>query len=137
MLARRRFDMKKLLYILLLVMLPEMVVAREYVGTLYVGESLKMENIRVEFVAAKSGMVVVKMYGVKFSKWMPVRVDVEIRNVKDEGGVLTLDYGVPMMNGKVYEKRKVRNLSGKYDGKSVSLRMKLGKSDVRFNGVYK
>jgi len=72
------------------------------------------------------------MCGVKFSKWMPVRVDVEIRNVKDEGGVLTLDYGVPLMNGKAYEKRKVRNLSGKYDGKSVSLRMKLGKSDVKF-----
>ena len=124
--------MKKFLYIILLSLLPMASQAREYKGTLYVGESLVLESTRVELVVTKNNTATLKLYKVKFSKWMPVRVNIEIHNVSCDNGSLKLDHGTPTMDGKPYEKRKVANLTGRYDEHTISFTMKLGKSQVRF-----
>jgi len=125
--------LRKYLFILLC-MLPLLVGAREYVGTLHVGESLTLENVRVEVLENNSNQVTLRLHRVKFSRWMPVRLDIDIPNVQEKNGVLSLQHTIPLMDGKPYEKKHAKNLHGRVSTSALSFSLILGQSEVKFEG---
>lgn len=117
------------------------------VGGNYYGEltvrpdrPFKMEKVRVQVDGnVDKGSVTVKIYKVRFSKMMPVRLDITIPGVKvvknGNGYSLSGNGIVPSNGNKAYPSRMVRNLKGSMTGDQLYLEMTMGEAPLRYKGT--
>lgn len=107
--------------------------AEEYVGMFLVGDSYSQKNVKVELLpAAETGMVVLRLHDVKFSRWMPVTIDLDIPEVVNQDGTLTLERTNTIYKGEPYTKKPATALRGSYDTKQLTFSVYLGDTKVRY-----
>lgn len=124
--------MRKLLCLLTFVTLSLLLQAKEYYGTFIVDNSYKLENIKAELLPDKDGSKIIRIHRVKFSFWMPMRVDFDLPNITDQEGKLNCKYTIPLMKGEPYNKKPASHLTGSYNDKKLSFDVLLGDTPIRF-----
>ena len=114
-------------------------VAQSYVGTLNTnGYERKNVTVRIAVQAANKQQAVLSMYNAKFSRWMPVKVDLDITPVNfDDNKRLSANNIIPTSDGKKYENRIVRQLTGAVTGNSLTFKCLMGDKNVSFSGKSK
>ena len=95
----------------LLLALWQAAAAQEFVGTMTYGD-YTMENIRATLVQ-RNGRAELTMYRVKFSRMMPVKLDVTISDIEVHGDSLYAARVIPTVKGKPYDKWPVTQLQGR------------------------
>ena len=130
--------MKKTIFATVLaILLSAMATAQTFVGTLTTNGYNK-NDVTVKITAKTAGQATISMYNAKFSRWMPVKVDLDITPVKiDENQRLSANNVVPTSNGKRYENRTVHQLSGAIGGNSLTFKCLMGDKNVSFSGKRK
>ena len=125
---------KRILILPLLMVLAMAAQAQRYVGTMTIG-NYTQQKVTVDLSARTGGKAAIVMYGVKFSKMMPVKLDVAIEPVaKGENGTLRADEVVPTAKQKPYEKFTVRQLRGTAADK-LTFDCQMGKKQLHFSAV--
>jgi len=126
--------MKKKLIVLLNLLFCLSLSATEYVGTLRMASGYTLSDVRVSLDEQGN----LTLYRVKFSRMMPVRVDVVLPNVTlREDSTTTVILGdniIPTMNGKPKPERIATQLQGNVDGSSVVFHCLLGGKGMQFQG---
>lgn len=132
--------MKKIALLLLFVLTSFLVGAQTYVGTITIG-SYTRENVTAD-VVIKNNVGTAVLHNVKFSKFMPITLDVTMGQVKvtkvGEKLVLSGNNIIPTVKGKSFEGYKITNFSGTIvsgvvtascmmDGKKLTYKGKLKK----------
>lgn len=125
--------MKKTLLLLCLLAFGFYAGAQTYVGTMTV-DGYTRENVKVTLKKTEKEGIVLTMYKVKFARMMPVKIDLDIQQLKLEGGRLTADGVVPMSKGKRYEKHTIYRLNGIADSKEISFNCLMGDKPFSFKG---
>ena len=93
-----------LLVLFLLCLSAKSLQAQTFVGTMTVGNYIK-NDVTVQVQPSSSqDLVSITLFGVKFAKLMPVKLDVKIDSVLKKDNLLTGDNIVPTNKGKQYEK---------------------------------
>ena len=108
--------------------------ATEYVGTLRMASGYTLSDVRVSLDEQGN----LTLYRVKFSRMMPVRVDVVLPNLTlREDSTTTVILGdniIPTMNGKPKPERIATQLQGHADGSSIEFHCLLGGKGMQFQG---
>ena len=126
--------MKKKLIVLLNLLFCLSLSATEYVGTLRMASGYTLSDVRVSLDEQGN----LTLYRVKFSRMMPVRVDVVLPNLTlREDSTTTVILGdniIPTMNGKPKPERIATQLQGHADGSSIEFHCLLGGKGMQFQG---
>lgn len=112
--------------------------AQKYVGTMKVG-SYTRTNVVVEVInngQSISGTI----YKVKFSRFMPVTVDVDIkglRSTKGKNGQIFVSGNniIPEVKGKQYEKYIVTKFNGVISGDNIKFTTDFGNKSMSYIGT--
>lgn len=99
-----------------------------------------IENMQVTVDEANShGETTIHLHKVKFSKMMPVRLNIDIPHVKvTRNGSIQSFQGndiVPQKGGKPYHSRIVKNLTGTLDRNRLKLALTIGDAPIRYDGL--
>lgn len=109
--------------------------AQTFIGTMAVGNYTK-KNVTVQLQPSSNPKwVSVTLYGVKFAKLMPVKLDVKIDAITNRDGLLTGDSIIPTNKDKCYEKYLVRHLQGAIDKDSLRFACQMGKKQLNYSGM--
>ncbi len=128
---------KTILATLIATLLSVMASAQTFVGTLTTNGYNK-NDVTVKITTKTAGQATISMFGAKFSRWMPVKVDLDITPVKiDQNQRLSANNVVPTSDGKRYKKRIVKQLTGSIGGNSLTFKCLMGDKDVSFSGKRK
>ena len=120
--------------VLFLGLLLSMVVcATEYIGTMQMSSGYTLNNVRVS-IDEKGNLT---MYRVKFALLMPLRVDVVIPQVKQDGEKLSGDNIIPTVSSKPYPDKIVTKLSGTINSNSISFSCLFGGKGMEYKGQKK
>lgn len=109
------------------------VCAAEYVGTMQMSSGYTLDDVRVS-IDEKGNLT---MYRVKFAFLMPLRVDVVIPQVKQEGEKLSGDNIIPTVSNKPYPDKIVTKLSGTISSNSISFSCLFGGKGMEYKGQKK
>ena len=128
-----RKSMRKL-FVLLSLLFCLSLSAMEYVGTLQMASGYTLSDVRVSLDEQGN----LTLYRVKFSRMMPVRVDVVLPNVTlRQDSTTTVIFGdniIPTMDGKPKPERIATQLQGNADDSSITFRCLLGGKGIQFQG---
>lgn len=106
--------MKKIFSILFVLSVFCLAQAQTFIGSMTVG-TYKREKVEAR-LTAKNNTATLFLYDVKFSRFMPVKVDVSIANLKliKQNNKTTISGNniTPTVKGKGYDKYKVTDFSG-------------------------
>lgn len=119
--------------ILFLMVLSFRLMGQTYIGTMKV-EDYTRENVEVKLARGQNGSVVMTMYKVKFSRLMPVKIDVEIPSLSLKGTVLQGNDIIPTSSGKKYEKYTIYNLNGAASSSQLDFTCLMGTKHIAFKG---
>ena len=129
--------MKKIFSILFV--LSVFCLAQTFIGTMTV-ETYKREKVEVKLIA-KNNTATLFLYDVKFSRFMPVKVDVAISNLKlnkqNNRTTISGNNIIPTVKGKGYNKYKITNFSGNVNKESLTFSTMMGNKRVSYNGKIK
>ena len=109
------------------------VCAAEYVGTMQMSSGYTLNNVRVS-IDEKGNLT---MYRVKFALLMPLRVDVMIPQVKQDGEKLSGDNIIPTVSNKPYPDKIVTKLNGTISSNSISFSCLFGGKGMEYKGQKK
>ena len=108
--------------------------AQTFVGTLTTNGYDK-KDVTVKIVKKSAGQATLAMQNAKFSRWMPVKVDFDITPITiDQNSRLSANNIVPTSDGKRYENRTVKQLTGSMTGNTLSFKCLMGDKNVSFSG---
>lgn len=98
-----------------------------------------MRDVAVDVSWDKSGnTALVTLHHVKFSRMMPVRLTIQVPQVKVTpiagGFQLSGDNIVPLKGGSPYPQRMVRRLQGTVKGSKLSLHLTIGTAPIHYEG---
>ena len=111
--------------------------AQSYVGTLNTN-GYEKSDVTVKITKKTQCQATLSMYNAKFSRWMPVKVDLDITPVNfDDNKRLSANNIIPTSDGKKYENRIVRQLTGAVTGNSLTFKCLMGDKNVSFSGKSK
>jgi hypothetical protein len=120
--------------VLFLGLLLSMVVcATEYIGTMQMASGYTLDDVRVSI--DEKGCLT--MYRVKFALLMPLRVDVMIPQVKQDGEKLSGDNIIPTVSNKPYPDKIVTKLNGTISSNSISFSCLFGGKGMEYKGQKK
>lgn len=123
--------MRQFLILSLLILCFTLVDATDYVGTMVVGNGIyTQKGVRVS-VAGDT----LTIYDAKFSFFMPMRLDVSIPNIKQEGVIFEGDNITPLVKGEPYTKRRVNKLRGVATNNTLNMHLYFGDKKLTFNGT--
>ena len=125
--------MRTFLFILVFLVLSLPIVARDYTGTMTVGEGYTMHDVHVTLQADGT----LTLYRVKFARMMPIRVDVTIPNLSIHEGQVTGDSIVPMVGDKSHPSRMMTSMHGSYTNSHIRFDCLFGGKPLRFDGTYR
>lgn len=125
-----KFLDKRLAVLFLGLLLSMVVCAAEYVGTMQMSSGYTLNNVRVS-IDEKGNLT---MYRVKFALLMPLRVDVVIPQVKQDGEKLSGDNIIPTVSNKPYPDKIVTKLNGTVNSGSISFRCLFGGKGMEYKG---
>ena len=110
--------------------------AQTYVGSLTTNSYTYKDATIVLTIHGSSATLL--MHHVKFAKLMPVKVDVDIKNLHatkhGSSTTLTGDNIVPLSNGKPHKKYTIHNLQATSTPTSLSFRCLMGDKHISFKG---
>lgn len=109
------------------------VCAAEYIGTMQMSSGYTLNNVRVS-IDEKGNLT---MYRVKFALLMPLRVDVMIPQVKQDGEKLSGDNIIPTVSNKPYPDKIVTKLNGTISSNSISFSCLFGGKGMEYKGQKK
>ena len=111
--------------------------AQTFVGTLTTN-GYEKSDVTVKITKKTQCQATLSMYNAKFSRWMPVKVDLDITPVNfDDNKRLSANNIIPTSDGKKYENRIVRQLTGAVTGNSLTFKCLMGDKNVSFSGKSK
>jgi len=113
--------------------------AQTFVGTMTV-ENYTRKNVEA-FLTTKNNITTLFLYDVKFSRFMPVKVDVAISKLKlnkqNNRTTISGNNIIPTVKGKGYNKYKITNFSGSVNKESLTFSTMMGNKRVSYNGKIK
>ena len=109
---------------------------QQYVGTLTIG-NYTQRGVEVSLATPRADTTALTLFDVKFSRMMPVRLDVVIPSLTLREGRLSADRTVPASGKKRYEKFLVQRLRGQADAERLSFSCQMGKKMLSFSGARK
>ena len=126
-----------LLVLFLLCLSAKSLQAQTFVGTMTVGNYIK-NDVTVQVQPSSSqDLVSITLFGVKFAKLMPVKLDVKIDSVLKKDNLLTGDNIVPTNKGKQYEKYLVRHLEGVIERDGLRFTCQMGRKQLDYKEMKK
>lgn len=128
-----KFLDKRLAVLFLGLLLSMVVCATEYIGTMQMASGYTLDDVRVSI--DEKGCLT--MYRVKFALLMPLRVDVVIPQVKQEGEKLSGDNIIPTVSNKPYPDKIVTKLNGTISSNSISFSCLFGGKGMEYKGQKK
>lgn len=130
MIMAYKFLDKRLAVLFLGLLLSMVVCATEYIGTMQMSSGYTLNNVRVS-IDEKGNLT---MYRVKFALLMPLRVDVVIPQVKQDGEKLSGDNIIPTVSSKPYPDKIVTKLNGTISSNSISFSCLFGGKGMQYKG---
>jgi|GEM_PF-3465171 len=131
--------MKKIFSILFVLSVFCLAQAQTFIGSMTVG-TYKRENVEVKLIA-KNNTATLFLYDVKFSRFMPVKVDVSIANLKliKQNNKTTISGNniTSTVKGKGYDKYKVTDFSGTVTKEGLVFSTFMGDKKVNYKGKLK
>lgn len=131
--------MKKIFSILFVLSVFCLAQAQTFIGTMTVG-TYKREKVEAR-LTAKNNTATLFLYDVKFSRFMPVKVDVSIANLKliKQNNKTTISGNniIPAVKGKGYDKYKVTDFSGTVTKEGLVFSTFMGDKKVTYKGKLK
>ena len=128
-----KFLDKRLAVLFLGLLLSMVVCATEYIGTMQMASGYTLDDVRVS-IDEKGNLT---MYRVKFALLMPLRVDVMIPQVKQDGEKLSGDNIIPTVSNKPYPDKIVTKLNGTISSNSISFSCLFGGKGMEYKGQKK
>ncbi|MBR0072761.1 MAG: hypothetical protein IJP95_02895 [Bacteroidales bacterium] len=108
--------------------------AQSFVGTLTTN-GYEKNDVTVKITQINAQQATLSMFNAKFSRWMPVKVDLDITPVNyDTNKKLSANNIIPTSDGKKYENRIVRQLKGSVNGNTLTFKCLMGEKNVSFSG---
>lgn len=96
--------------------------AQSFVGTLTTN-GYEKNDVTVKITQINAQQATLSMFNAKFSRWMPVKVDLDITPVNyDTNKKLSANNIIPTSDGKKYENRIVRQLKGSVNGNTLTFK---------------
>lgn len=131
--------MKKIFSILFVLSVFCLAQAQTFIGSMTVG-TYKREKVEAR-LTAKNNTATLFLYDVKFSRFMPVKVDVSIANLKliKQNNKTTISGNniTPAVKGKGYDKYKVTDFSGTVTKEGLVFSTFMGDKKVNYKGKLK
>ena len=113
--------------------------AQTFIGTMTIG-TYKREKVEAR-LTTKNNTATLFLYDVKFSRFMPVKVDVNIANLKlnKQNNKTTISGNniTPTVKGKGYDKYKVTDFSGTVTKEGLVFSTFMGDKKVYYKGKLK
>ena len=125
--AQKAFKaMSKLFVFILLCLSVSPLKAQLFNGTMTLGDYTR-ENVTVQLQPTpQQDNYTLTLFGVKFARMMPVKLDVELAPIAIKDNQLEGDSIVPISKAKRYEKRLVRHLKGSQRDGTLSFTCQMG-----------
>ena len=129
--------MGKLFVIILLCLSISPLKAQLFNGTMTLGDYTR-ENVTVQLQPmSQHDSYTLTLFGVKFARMMPVKLDVELAPIAIKNNQLDGDNIVPTNKTKRYEKHLVRHLKGSKQNGILSFTCLMGSNKLTYNGTLK
>lgn len=118
---------------------------KDYSGTITIGSGENIfaeDSISIQSELLTEGKMNLKMFQVKFSPYMPVRIDMGINGVNyskqlDGSYNISADSIVPIAMGGEYPSYTITNLQGSLTDSSITFEMNCGDYPVTYTGTIK
>lgn len=128
--------MKQIILSILLLISSLQVSAQQYIGSMN-ADGYTRDEVEATVSQNSNGTISILLHRVKFSMFMPVKVDVLFPGITRKGNKLTADNKIPSVKNKPYEKFTIHQLNGTLQNGQLVFTCKLGSKSFTYRGKKK